>query len=525
MLLSRKSGTLARLINFMSHTRKIGALLLLAFGFAGAACVADPLTNGDKSVASRPPAHPNVLMIVIDDLNDWVGYLGGQPQARTPCLDALAAQGTAFANAHAQAPLCNPSRTSVFSGLRPSTTGIYGLRPGPRQSPVLRDWIMLPQYFSQQGYFTACYGKVYHDGAIPAAERTNEFAVFGPAPGMPVPGRKFVHTPSNMKAVDWGVYPLLDSRSCDWITADNAIAQMATLPKDRPFFLAVGFRLPHLPIFASQKWFDLFPEDKIVLPPVLYQDRDDTPRFSWYLHWDLPEPRLGWLKKNHQWKPLVRAYLAGTSFMDSQIGRLVNALQASGQYTNTIVVLWSDQGWHLGEKLITGKNSLWDRSTHVPLIFAGPGVTRQAISHEPAELLDIYPTLIDLCGLPGRAGLEGHSLIPQLRDAQAPRPWPAITTANAGNSAVRTSRWRYIHYADNSEELYDERMDPHEWTNLVSDLHYAGTKAGLMQSLPVRYADPAPGSAERTLTYSNGVAFWEGKAIPPDAPIPGLDQD
>ena len=262
-----------------------------------------------------------------------------------------------------------------------------------------------------------------------------------------------------------------------------------------------------------------------MLPPVLYQDRDDTPRFSWYLHWDLPEPRLGWLEKYHQWKPLVRAYLAGTSFMDSQIGRLVNALQASGQYTNTIVVLWSDQGWHLGEKLITGKNSLWDRSTHVPLIFAGPGVTCLAISHEPAELLDIYPTLIDLCGLPGRAELEGHSLIPQLHDAQAPRPWPAITTANAGNSAVRTSRWRYIHYADNSEELYDERTDPHEWTNLVSDLHYAGTKAGLMQSLPVRYADPAPGSAERTLTYSNGVAFWEGKAIPPDAPIPGLDQD
>ena len=522
---SHKSGASVCLIKFIMNVRKLGALLLLVVGFAGDSCVADTVTNGDKFVECHNPSHPNVLMIVIDDLNDWVGYLGGHPQARTPCLDALAADGTAFANAHAQAPLCNPSRASVLSGLRPSTTGIYGLRPGPRQSPVLRDWVMLPQYFSQHGYFTACYGKVYHDGAIPVQDKTNEFEIFGPAPGMPMPKEKFVNTPSQMRAVDWGVYPSVDSKSCDWITADNVISQISTLPKDRPFFLAVGFRLPHLPIFASQKWFDLFPEDEIVLPPVFYHDRDDTPRFSWYLHWDLPEPRLCWLEKNHQWKPLVRAYLAGTSFMDSQIGRVLNALKASGQYTNTIVVLWSDQGWHLGEKLITGKNSLWDRSTHVPLIFAGPGVSRQSISHQTAELLDIYPTLIDLCGLPERGSLEGHSLMPQLRDGNAPRQWPALTTANAGNTAVRTERWRYIRYADNSEELYDERTDPNEWTNLASDPHYGDIKAGLMNSLPVSYAAPAPGSAERTLTFTNGIATWEGKDILPNAPIPGLDQD
>jgi len=522
---SRKSGALARLIDVNMATRKVSSLVLFVVCLAVASCMADALTNRDIFVESNNSAHPNVLMIVIDDLNDWVGYLGGHPQARTPRMDALAAEGTAFANAHAQAPLCNPSRTCVLSGLRPSTTGIYGLRPGPRQSPVLRDWVMLPQYFSQQGYFTACYGKVYHDGAIPAADQTNEFDVFGPAPGMPMPKEKFVNTPSKMRAVDWGVYPPVDSKSCDWITADNAMVQIATLPKDRPFFLAVGFRLPHLPIFTSQKWFDLFPEDKIELPPVFYHDLDDTPRFSWYLHWDVPEPRLCWLEKNHQWKPLVRAYLAGTSFMDSQIGRLLDALKASGQYTNTIVVLWSDQGWHLGEKLITGKNSLWDRSTHVPLIFAGPGVFRQAISHQTAELLDIYPTLIDLCGLPVREGLEGHSLMPQLRNADSPREWPAITTANAGNSAVRTSRWRYIRYADDSEELYDERTDPNEWTNLASDPHCADIKAKLVKSLPGSYAAPAPGSAERTLTYTNGIASWEGKDIPPDAPIPGLDQD
>jgi choline-sulfatase len=500
----------------------------LRFVFVGAAVLAStfPAWAADPTSLSGNAAHrPNVLMIVIDDLNDWVGFLGGNPQATTPNMDSLAAAGTAFANAHVQAPLCNPSRTSVLSGLRPSTSGIYGLRPGPRQSPALRDWVMLPQYFERQGYFTACYGKVYHDGAIPLADRPAEFDVFGPAPGMPMPREKFVSTPSKMRAVDWGVYPPNDQLSCDWITADHAITQLGSIPSNRPFFLAVGFRLPHLPIFATQAWFDRFPADKIVLPPVFDHDRDDTPRFSWYLHWDLPEPRLRWLEQHQQWVPLVRSYLAGTRFMDSQIGRVLAALKASGQGGNTIVVLWSDNGWHLGEKLITGKNSLWERSTHVPLIFAGPGVAPGGFCRSPAELLDIYPTLIDLCGLPGRGGLEGHSLLPQLRAADAPRHWPALTTSNGGNTAVRTARWRYIRYADGSEEFYDERTDPNEWTNLAGDPHYAAHKAAVAKWLPAHYAAPAPGSADRTLTWANGIATWEGKVIPPDAPIPGLDQD
>jgi choline-sulfatase len=469
---------------------------------------------------AAPPPTPNVLMIVIDDLNDWVGYLGGHPQVKTPCMDALAAGGTAFTNAHAQAPLCNPSRTSVLSGLRPSTTGIYGLLPGPRESPVLRDWVMLPQYFAQHGYFTACFGKVYHHGTIPPADKPKEFEVYGPAPSMPLPKKKFVDTPSKTPIVDWGVYPPDDHDSCDWKIADLAIAQLASAPKDRPFFIAAGFRLPHLPCFASQKWFDLYPEDTLEMPPVFAGDRDDTPRFSWYLHWKLPEPRLAWLERHGEWKPLVRAYLASTSFMDSQIGRLLDALKASGRFDHTIVVLWSDQGWHLGEKLISGKNSLWDRSTHVPLIFAGPGIAAHAVCCEPAELLDIYPTLVTLCGLPERSGLEGHSLVPQLRDADARREWPALTTANADNHAVRTTRWRYIRYADHSEELYDMRADPNEWTNLAADPHYAAIKAELAKELPAKSAEPAPGSAYRTLTYRNGVANWEGRDIAPGESIP-----
>ena len=489
----------------MKHTVPIIIALMMA-----------PLVAPHAAAAPDPPARPNVLFIAIDDLNDWVGCLGGHPQAHTPNIDRLAARGTLFANAHCQAPLCNPSRSSLLTGLRPSSTGIYGLVPGIRAVEATRDCVTLPQYFAAHGYFTASFGKVFHDGSIPPNLQKNEFNIWGPAPGMPLPKQKFVHTPSEMRAVDWGVFPTDDHEQADWKTADNTIAQLGKRPLDKPFFLACGFRLPHVPCFASQKWFDQIPaESDLVLPPVKDNERAGTPPFSWYLHWKLPEPRLSWLKQNNQWRPLVRAYLASTTFMDSQVGRVLDALDDAGLTSNTIIVLWSDNGWHLGEKLITGKNSLWNRSTRVPLIFAGTGITRGARCTRPAELLDIYPTLTDLCGLPAKSGLEGHSLRPQLADANAPRPWPAITTHNPGNHAVRTERWRFIRYADGSEELYDMINDPHEWHNLADDPRHADTIRELARWLPKVNLPLAPGSAQRTLEQKNGVWFWEGKPINP----------
>jgi arylsulfatase A-like enzyme len=245
-------------------------------------------------------------------------------------------------------------------------------------------------------------------------------------------------------------------------------------------------------------------------------DRADVPPFSWYLHWKLPEPRLSWLRQTQQWRPLVRAYLASTMFMDSQIGRVLNALESSGAVSNTVIVLWSDNGWHLGEKAVTGKNTLWERSTRVPLIFAGPGIQEGARCQRPAELLDVYPTLVETCGLPARTGLEGHSLAPQLKDAQSPRPWPAITTHNVGNHTVRSERWRYIRYADGSEEFYDLQADPNEWTNVVMIPSLAGVLQEHARWLPKVNAPPVPGSAQRVLTQTNGVWFWEGRAIRPD---------
>ena len=287
-------------------------------------------------------------------------------------------------------------------------------------------------------------------------------------------------------------------------------------------FFSVGFFLPHVPCYATQQWFDLYPTETLALPPFLASDRDDTPRFSWYLHWKLPEPRWQFLKEADEWSNLVRSYLACTSFVDSQVGRVLAALEKSGRADDTLIVLWSDHGWHLGEKQITGKNTLWDRSTRVPLIFAGPGVVSQGVCQRPAELLDIYPTLVELCDLPPRPDLEGHSLGPQLRDLQAARNWPAITTHNHDNHAVRSERWRYIRYADGSEELYDMQSDPNEWQNLADQPGREPVIREHRRWLPKTSARPAKGSAHRILTYENGTVNWEGQDVAKDAPIPEL---
>lgn len=468
-------------------------------------------------------ARPNVLMISIDDLNDWVGPLGGHPQARTPHMDRLAARGMVFTNAHCQAPLCNPSRASLLTGLRPGTTGVYALEPWFRDDPKFKDHETLFQYFRRHGYRTMTCGKVFHDAYPPPADRRDggpEVDVWGVHGGFgKFPKSKFVNTPAETPLMDWGAYPESDEACFDYDVASWAVEQLRK-PPGGPFFLAVGLRHPHVPCFAPAKWFELYPQASLAMPPVKEDDRADLPRFASYLHWSLPEPRLKWLRENDQWRPLVRAYLASVSFTDAQVGRVLEALKESGLEDETVVVLWSDHGWHLGEKGITGKNSLWERSTRVPLIFAGPGVEKGARCGRPAELLDVYPTLAALCGLPAKDGIEGVSLGPQLTDANAPRERPAITTHNRGNHAVRTETWRYIRYADGSEELYDVRADPNEWTNLATVPEHAHVKAELARWLPASDAPPMKGSRSRLLTFDGGVPVWEGKTIGPDEPLP-----
>lgn len=465
---------------------------------------------------------PNILFIAIDDQNDWIGCLNGHPQVQTPNIDSLAERGTVFLNAHCQSPLCNASRTSLMTSRRPSSTGVYGLAPWFRKVDELKDIVSLPQYLSNHGYKTLTTGKIYH-GRYGRKPNDQEFDVVGPPPGVGVkPPKKLVTTPAPHPLVDWGVFPHKDEDKGDWKVASWAVDEL-NKEQPEPFFLSVGFFLPHVPCYATQKWFDLYPEDSLQLPPFQANDRDDTPRFSWYLHWKLPEPRHKFLVEANEWENLVRSYLACTSFVDSQVGRVMEALHTSGKADNTIVVLWSDHGWHLGEKLITGKNTLWDRSTRVPLIFAGPGVN-VGRCEQPAELLDMYPTLLDLCGLPKNDQVEGHSLLPQLKDADAAREWPAITTHNHDNHGVRSKDWRYIQYADGSEELYNMKQDPNEWHNLAADPAMKDIVAKHQKWIP-KSKQPVAGSAHRILLHrADGTVNWEGGDVGPNDPIPELDE-
>lgn len=468
---------------------------------------------------------PNVLFIAIDDQNDWIGCMGGHSQAQTPNIDRLAKRGTLFANAHCQAPLCNPSRSSLLTGLRPSSTGIYGLAPGIREVEQTKDHVTLPQTFTEAGYFTFTCGKIYHDGSMRPKDQKREFHEWGARSGMPKPPQPIAKLPGEGRhpAMDWGVFPERDEDNADWKIADSAIEALGKAPKDKAFFIACGFRLPHVPCFASQRWFDLYPDGSLQMPPVKEDDRSDLPKFADFLHWKLPEPRLSTLREYNEWRPLVRAYLACVSFMDSQVGRVLDALETTGRRNDTLIVLWSDHGWHLGEKLITGKNTLWERSTRVPLVFAGPGISHNAVCKRPVELLDIFPTLLELCRFPARSDLEGHSLVPQLKDASAPREWPAVATHNQGNHTIRTEDWRYIRYADGSEELYDLRNDPNEWTNLAKDERFTAQKVALAKWLPKIDKPPVPGSRHRILTYdpATGEAVWEDATIDKSVLLPG----
>jgi arylsulfatase A-like enzyme len=470
-------------------------------------------------------ARTNVLLIAFDDLNDWVRPLGGHPLAHTPNFDRLAARGTTFVNAHAQAVLCNPSRASFLLSRRPSSTGLYALDGWIRDVPALRGQRTLFQHFAAHGYRTLTTGKVFHDAYPPPAARTNgtEVEVWGPHGGFqPRPPRKFVATPDPNPLVDWGAFPARDEDCFDWGLTSWAVERLREPAADgRPFLLAVGLRHPHVPLYAPPRWFELFPlDDPRLLPAARADERAGVPAFAWFLHWRLPEPRLAWLQAAGQWEAKVRAYLASVSYADAMLGRLLDALDAGPHARDTVVVLFSDHGYHLGEKGITGKNSLWERATRVPLLFAGPGVRAGQVCRRPAELLDVYPTLAELCGLPAPAGVEGRSLRPQLRNPRARRDAPALTTHGPHNHAVRTGRWRYIRYADGSEELYDHARDPREWDNLASSPAHARVKARLAEHLPAVNAPPLPGTRVRLVERRDGEVFWEGQVIPPGSPVP-----
>ncbi|TWU47319.1 Choline-sulfatase [Rubripirellula tenax] len=497
-------------------------VLMLVFWLTATADAQTPRPSVQRPNVQRP----NILMIAIDDLNDWVEPLGGHPDVKTPFMQRLANRGITFTNAHCQAPLCNPSRTSLMSGRRPTTTGVYGLSPWIRDTSEFKSVRMMPQHFNDHGYRTLIGGKIYHGGYGKGKLQDEECDVWGPPAQVGIrPDQKLIPpTPGgNHNLMDWGTFDHRDEDKGDWAVASWAVDEIQKMPAsgNQPFFLSVGFFLPHVPCYATQKWFDLYPEESVTMPPIVEGDREDTPLASWFIHWDLPEPRTSWLKANNQSKPLVRSYLACVSFVDSQVGRILDALDASPYADNTIVVLWSDHGYHLGEKAISGKNSLWARSTHVPLIFAGPGINERLRCEQPAELLDIYPTLCDLVGIVHSPGLEGISLRRQIESPTTVRKRPAICTHNVGNHSVCDQRWRYIVYVDGSEELYDRSIDPDERDNLMAPGSKISTEHRkvadrLAAWLPRDEKPLAIGSAARILERREKGYFWEDSLINPD---------
>lgn len=428
------------------------------------------------------PERPNVLMICIDDLNDWVGCLGGHPDAQTPHIDALARRGRNFANAHCVVPVCSPSRVSIMSGLHATTHGSYRLGPSYQSIDRLKDVPCMQEYFHQHGYLTMAGGKVLHHGFGGRLAEAIDIHL-GKRRGGPRPKEQF-HWP--VPVWDWGPYPETDEQMFDYQLAQAAAAQLKK-EHDQPFFLSVGFFRPHVPMFVPPKWFQRHDPESITMPNVPADDMKDVPPN--FQGMEMIAPTYDEIVSAGKWRSLVQAYLACTSFADMCVGTVIEALDEGPHRNNTIVVLWSDHGFHLGEKHHIAKRMLWEESTRTPLIFAGPGIQPGADCVEPASLLDVYPTLVELCGLPANEQLEGISLQPQLEDPAARRDTPAITSSFFGNHAIRTRRWRYIRYADGAEELYDHRRDPGEYTNLAGDPALADVKQRLRKWLP---EDAAP---------------------------------
>ncbi|MHC4351734.1 MAG: sulfatase-like hydrolase/transferase [Planctomycetota bacterium] len=457
---------------------------------AGAAALSVPNMAFSAGSARNKP---NVLFMAIDDLNDWTGCLGGHPDVKTPNLDKLASRGVLFTNAHCSAPACNPSRASLMTGILPSTSGVYH-NPDPwRNSPALKDAATIPQHFMAHGYSAVGGGKIYH-GAFPDPPSWQSYfpSQKQNKPPDPEPPNQPINGIPKTAHFDWGPVDVPDRDMGDRKVAAWATEQLKK-KHDKPFFLACGFFRPHLPWYVPNKYFDMYPPDKITLPNVNDNDLDDVPELGKKMA--RPERDHAKVVKHKQWRKAVQGYLASITFVDTCVGRVIKALDKSAYADNTIVVLWSDHGWHLGEKLHWRKFSLWEEATHNVLMAVVPGVTkaRQRCSR-PVTMVDIYPTLIELCGLTPKKELEGKSLVPLLRNPQARWDRPALTTHGRNNHSLRGERFRYIRYSDGTEELYDHEKDALEWTNLANDPKYAAVKKEFAEWLPKNNVPQVPKS-------------------------------
>jgi arylsulfatase A-like enzyme len=424
---------------------------------------------------NEEPKKPNVLFVAVDDLNHWVGHLGRNQQTKTPNIDRLAAMGVTFTRAYCAAPVCNPSRAALLSGKRPATTGIYDNKdPYAR---ILKPEESLVMQFKKAGYETLGMGKLWHGGLGWPEQWTGTGGREGGGGGAKGQLQDRSIGPIKFGIIDGGDETVPDTR-----IADYGIAQLGK-PHAQPFFLTLGFHKPHMPWNVPRKYFDLHPLDKIELPPTKSGDLEDLPPAGVRMAGAFGDHAK--VMASGRWKEAVQAYLAAISYLDGQVGRVLDALEKSPHKNNTIICFWGDHGWHLGEKEHWRKFALWEEATRAPFIWVVPGLTKPGGRCErTVDFMSIYPTLCDLAGVPKPSHVDGPSIRALLADPSAAWTKPAMTTFGENNHALRTERWRYIRYADGGEELYDHDADPYEWNNLAAAAEHAEAKKELAKLLP-----------------------------------------
>ncbi|NQV31236.1 MAG: sulfatase-like hydrolase/transferase [Phycisphaeraceae bacterium] len=457
---------------------------------------------------------PNVLFIAIDDLNDWISVFGGHPKAITPHMDRLAQSGAmVFQNAHCAGPVCCPSRSAMLSGFMPSRSGIYSNSQNMLDAPLVQAHATLPEYFSKHGYVSLSMGKIFHKHAAKNGLDAGQWAydIYEPARGgggvnqgrltsrnknliNGKPGPPSQHNKGGGTEFAWAPTAKGKEATKDYQTAVWAGAQLQK-SYDKPFFMAIGLSKPHLPFFVPQEFFDLYDPKEDYLPPIREDDLEDilTPRGKQKFQ---ASGDYLWLKQNHLLNEAARAYLAATSYADACLGVIFDALKTSPHYNNTIVFVWGDHGWHLGEKLRYRKGTGWSESTRIPFVVRMPGMTQRQDCTGLVNMIDFYPTLIDLCRLPAKSTLDGRSFARLLKTPNLKWDYPTVTINGEGNASVRDERWRFMRYNDGTEELYDLQSDPQEWHNLITNPPVPGRKAmvHLADLLPKTFAKAIPRS-------------------------------
>lgn len=463
----------------------------VAGGVAGGAAIGLAAEEGVRRVRRYRARHarPNVLVILVDDLNDWIGALAGHPNTLTPNMDRLARRGTLFTRAFCSAPACEPSRVSLLTGLRPTSTGVYVNNQGwdDSQFPALD----LPSHFRANGYVTAGCGKVFHNqrqerGWDHHLPQQNDL----PPAELVSPPYPLLRDPLTWGALVDGDEAMGDYKAVSW--AADFLGQK----HDRPFFLAVGLFRPHLPWFVPRRYFDMHPLETLALPIVRSDDLKDIPAEGFAklaAEGGLIAGDRAWIEQTESWPDAVRAYLAAISFADAQVGRLIAALDGSLHGGDTVIALFGDNGFALGQKEQWRKFTLWREASRVPFMIATPGGPKGQRCDTPVSLLDLFPTLTALARLPAPPqSLQGTSLAGLLENAESGGERTVTTSYGRGNHAIRDGRWALLRYADGSEELYDTESDPFEWVNLAGADAHAAIHATLRERMTALIGTPVP---------------------------------